>query len=118
MVQIKKEISDKVSWAVDIVGLREFRKKYPHQLSGGMKQRVAIARALVMNSKVLLMNEPFGALDAFTKMNLQDDLMKLWEKHKFTTVFVTYNIDEAIYLSDRIVVMTSSPGSGQNYNKC
>ena len=117
MVQIKKEISDKVSWAVDIVGLREFRKKYPHQLSGGMKQRVAIARALVMNSKVLLINEPFGALDAFTKMNLQDDLMKLWEKHKFTTVFVTYNIDEAIYLSDRIVVMTSSPGSGQNYNK-
>ena len=106
----KKEISDKVSWAVDIVGLREFRKRYPHQLSGGMKQRVAIARALVMNSKVLLMDEPFGALDAFTKMNLQDDLMKLWEKHKFTTVFVTHNIDEAIYLSDRIVVMTSSPG--------
>lgn len=75
-----------------------------------MKQRVAIARALVMNSKVLLMDEPFGALDAFTKMNLQDDLMKLWEKHKFTTVFVTHDIDEAIYLSDRIVVMTSSPG--------
>lgn len=75
-----------------------------------MKQRVAIARVLVMESKVLLMDEPFGALDAFTRMNLQDDLIRLWQKHKFTTVFVTHDVDEAIYLSDKIVVMTASPG--------
>ena len=106
----KKEIAEKVKWAIELVGLKGFEKSYPHQLSGGMKQRVAIARVLVMDSKVLLMDEPFGALDAFTRMNLQDDLIKLWQKHKFTTVFVTHDVEEAIYLSDRIVVMTSSPG--------
>lgn len=106
----KNKISEKVKWAVDLVGLRGFEKNYPHQLSGGMKQRVAIARVLVMESKVLLMDEPFGALDAFTRMNLQDDLIRLWQKHKFTTVFVTHDVDEAIYLSDKIVVMTASPG--------
>lgn len=106
----KKEIAEKVKWAIDIVGLNGFEKNYPYQLSGGMKQRVAIARVLVMNSKVLLMDEPFGALDAFTRMNLQDDLIELWQKEKFTTVFVTHDVDEAVYLSDRIVVMTASPG--------
>ncbi len=106
----KKEVSEKVKWAVNLVGLNGFEKNYPHQLSGGMKQRVAIARVLVMDSKILLMDEPFGALDAFTRMNLQDDLIELWQKHKFTTVFVTHDVEEAIYLSDRIVVMTNSPG--------
>ena len=75
-----------------------------------MKQRVAIARALVLESKVLLMDEPFGALDAFTRMNLQDDLIELWQKQKFAAIFVTHDIDEAVYLADRVVVMTSSPG--------
>ena len=103
-------MGEKVRWAIDLVGLTGFEKSYPHQLSGGMKQRVAIARVLVMDSKVLLMDEPFGALDAFTRMNLQDDLIELWQKHRFTTVFVTHDVEEAIYLSDRIVVMTSSPG--------
>ena len=106
----KKEIAEKVKWAIDIVGLNGFEKNYPYQLSGGMKQSVAIARVLVMISKVLLMDEPFGALDAFTRMNLQDDLIELWQKEKFTTVFVTHDVDEAVYLSDRIVVMTASPG--------
>lgn len=93
-----------------MVGLNGFEKNYPHQLSGGMKQRVAIARVLVMDSKILLMDEPFGALDAFTRMNLQDDFIELWQKQKFTTVFVTHDVDEAVYLSDKIVVMTASPG--------
>ena len=106
----KKEMGEKVRWAIDLVGLTGFEKSYPHQLSGGMKQRVAIARVLVMDSKVLLMDEPFGALDAFTRMNLHDELIELWQKHRFTTVFVTHDVEEAIYLSDRIVVMTSSPG--------
>lgn len=106
----KKVIKEKVSWAVSLVGLNGFEKNYPHQLSGGMKQRVAIARVLVMDSKILLMDEPFGALDAFTRMNLQDDFIELWQKQKFTTVFVTHDVDEAVYLSDKIVVMTASPG--------
>lgn len=106
----KKNIADRVKWAIDLVGLNGFENNYPHQLSGGMKQRVAIARVLVMDSNILLMDEPFGALDAFTRMNLQDDLIALWQKQKFTTVFVTHDVDEAVYLSDKIVVMTASPG--------
>lgn len=106
----KKEIKEKVSWVIGVVGLKGFEKHYPYQLSGGMKQRVAIARILVLESDILLMDEPFGALDAFTRMNLQEDLITLWEKQKFTTVFVTHDVDEAVYLSDRILVMTASPG--------
>ncbi len=106
----KKEIKNKISWAIDVVGLKGFEKHYPYQLSGGMKQRVAIARILVLDSDILLMDEPFGALDAFTRMNLQEDLITLWSKQKFTTIFVTHDVDEAVYLSDRILVMTASPG--------
>jgi len=106
----KAEIREKVKWAVSLVNLTGFEKHHPHQLSGGMKQRVAIARVLVMDSKILLMDEPFGALDAFTRMQLQDDLITLCEKHRFTTVFVTHDVDEAVYLADRIVVMTPPPG--------
>ena len=106
----KEEIRKKVAWYIDLVDLRGFEKSYPHQLSGGMKQRVAIARVLAMNPNILLMDEPFGALDAFTRMNLQEDLMKLWEKQNFTSVFVTHDVDEAVYLADKIVVMTTSPG--------
>jgi len=106
----KAEIREKVKWAVSLVNLNGFEKHHPHQLSGGMKQRVAIARVLVMDSKILLMDEPFGALDAFTRMQLQDDLIALCEKHSFTAVFVTHDVEEAVYLADRIVVMTASPG--------
>lgn len=105
--QIRKEKTD---WAVELVGLKEFRHYYPYQLSGGMKQRVAIARALVLDCKILLMDEPFGALDAFTRMNLQDDLISLWQKQRFSTIFVTHDVDEAVYLADRVIVMTPSPG--------
>jgi NitT/TauT family transport system ATP-binding protein len=106
----KKEIKEKIEWAINLVGLKSFEKHYPHQLSGGMKQRVAIARILVLESDILLMDEPFGALDAFTRMNLQEDLITLWNKQRFTTVFVTHDVDEAVFLSDRIIVMTPSPG--------
>lgn len=106
----KAEIKKKVAWYIALVDLKGFEKSYPHQLSGGMKQRVAIARVLSMNPKILLMDEPFGALDAFTRMNLQEDLMKLWEKQNFTSLFVTHDIDEAVFLADKIVVMTNSPG--------
>ena len=75
-----------------------------------MKQRVSIARALINDPKILLMDEPFGALDAFTRMNLQDDLIELWQKQKFAAIFVTHDVDEAVYLADKVIVMTPSPG--------
>ena len=106
----KSEQNDKVDWAIKLVGLEKFANYYPHQLSGGMKQRVAIARALVLDSKIMLMDEPFGALDAFTRMNLQDDLIELWQKQKFAAIFVTHDVDEAVYLADKVIVMTPSPG--------
>lgn len=105
----KEELHRKVSWAVELVNLKGFEKSYPHQLSGGMKQRVAIARALVMNPEILLMDEPFGALDSFTRMKLQDELVSLCRKKDFTTVFVTHDCDEAVYLSDKVVVFSGSP---------
>ncbi|MDO4345104.1 MAG: ABC transporter ATP-binding protein [Eubacteriales bacterium] len=105
----KDYITKKVEWVIRLVGLEDFRNSYPDQLSGGMKQRVAIARALVMNPKILLMDEPFGALDSFTKMKLQDELMHLCDKKEFTTCLVTHDSEEAVFLSDRIVVFTGSP---------
>lgn len=93
-----------------MVGLEEFREAYPHELSGGMKQRVAIARALANNPDVLLMDEPFGALDAHTRILLQRELLKVWELTRKTIVLVTHSVDEAVYLADRIVIMASRPG--------
>lgn len=93
-----------------IVGLEKFAASYPKELSGGMAQRVAIARALANKPKLLLLDEPFGALDAMTKMRLQDELLKIWEKEKITMIIVTHDIDEAIYLGNDIVVMTPHPG--------
>jgi NitT/TauT family transport system ATP-binding protein len=95
---------------LELVGLTNFANRFPHELSGGMKQRVAIARALAFDPEVLLMDEPFAALDAQTRETLQDELLELWEKTGKTIVFVTHAIDEAVYLADRIAVMGTNPG--------
>jgi ABC-type nitrate/sulfonate/bicarbonate transport system ATPase subunit len=92
-----------------LVGLEGFEKSYPHHLSGGMAQRASLARALVNNPKVLLLDEPLGALDAFTRMNMQDEILKIWKKRGMTAVMVTHDVDEAIYMADRIVVMSARP---------
>ena len=112
----KNEIRDKVESFIDLVGLRKFAEAYPHQLSGGMKQRVAIARVLANDAEVVLMDEPFGALDAMTRERLQEELLDIWQRTGLTVVFVTHSIEEAIYLSDRVVVMTPSPGKIESDN--
>jgi len=93
-----------------LVGLESFANAYPHHLSGGMAQRVALARALINHPTVLLMDEPLGALDTFTRMRMQDEVLRLWQLRRMTTLLVTHDIDEAIYMSDRIVIMTARPG--------
>jgi NitT/TauT family transport system ATP-binding protein len=95
---------------IEMVGLKGFETFYPKELSGGMKQRVAIARTLAYNPAVLLMDEPFGALDAHTRTRLQNDLLNIWERDRKTVLFVTHAVDEAVFLSDKVVVMTRSPG--------
>src|SRR2546421_3367081 len=93
-----------------LVGLEAFANSYPHHLSGGMAQRVALARALINHPKVLLLDEPLGALDAFTRMRMQDEVLRLWQTRRTTMLLVTHDIDEAIYMSDHILIMTSRPG--------
>jgi NitT/TauT family transport system ATP-binding protein len=98
---------------IDLVGLSRFTNSYPHQLSGGMKQRVAIARALANQPRILLMDEPFGALDAQTRCRMQSHLMEIWKNIDITVLFITHDLDEAIYLADRILVLKAHPGEVQ-----
>jgi NitT/TauT family transport system ATP-binding protein len=107
----KAEIRQRVDGLLAMLSLSDFRQRFPKDLSGGMRQRVAIARVLALDSPIMLMDEPFGALDALTRRNLQDELLRIWAELKKTILFVTHSIEEAIYLADRIVVMTYRPGT-------
>lgn len=106
----KAERTARVTKMLDLVGLSDFGKRYPYELSGGMQQRVGIARALAINPEILLMDEPFSALDEFTREKLHVDLLNIWRKTNKTVVFVTHNISEAVFLSDRVVVLSPHPG--------
>ena len=107
---VLNEKRQEVDEFIRLVGLDGFEGSYPHHLSGGMAQRVALARALINHPKVLLLDEPLGALDAFTRMRMQDEVLRLWRTRGTTMLLVTHDIDEAIYMSDRIVIMTPRPG--------
>ncbi|MEG0371720.1 MAG: ABC transporter ATP-binding protein [Clostridium sp.] len=109
--KMKKDEREKIALKyLEMVGLSEYKTHYPSQLSGGQMQRVAIARAFAVDPKIIFMDEPFGALDAMTRMSIQDQVVDIYEKNKKTIVFVTHDIEEAVYLSDKIVIMDSKPG--------
>jgi ABC-type nitrate/sulfonate/bicarbonate transport system ATPase subunit len=113
----RKEVEEKTSLYLDMVGLGKFADRFPYQLSGGMKQRVAIARVLANEASILLMDEPFGALDALTREQLQDELLEIWARTKVTVLFVTHSVEEAALLADRVVVMTAGPGRIESDNR-
>ncbi|MFT8319164.1 MAG: ABC transporter ATP-binding protein [Sporolactobacillus sp.] len=108
--KIYKEQKDQVQRFIDLTGLTGFEDAYPHQISGGMVQRAALARTLINHPKLLLLDEPMGALDAFTRMAIQQKISEIWQKNKTTMILVTHDIDEAIFLSTRIAIMTPLPG--------
>lgn len=108
--KVYKQNKNEIANFIRLIGLEGFEKAFPHQISGGMAQRVAIARSLINHPVALLLDEPMGALDAFTRADLQDKLLELWEKNATTMILVTHDVDEAIYLSDRIVIMSPRPG--------
>lgn len=101
---------DKVERMLKVIGLEEFRDDYPGQLSGGMAQRVALVRSLINEPKILLLDEPLGALDAFTRMNMQDEILSIWREKKQLAIMVTHDVDEAIYMGSRVIVMEANPG--------
>lgn len=105
----KKERRETAQKYIDLVGLQGFEKSYPNELSGGMKQRVSIARAYTNNPEILLMDEPFGALDAQTRYAMEEEVQRIWQQEKRTVIFVTNNIEEALYLADRIVLLSNCP---------
>lgn len=107
----EEQIEAQLKQLLDTLKLADFRRRFPKDLSGGMRQRVAIARVLALDPPIMLMDEPFGALDALTRRSLQDELLKIWSELRKTVVFVTHSIEEAIYLADRIVVMSYRPGT-------
>ncbi|MDD7731811.1 MAG: ABC transporter ATP-binding protein [Ezakiella sp.] len=109
-VQNKKEELHRVDELLDMIGLSEFKDSYPNQLSGGMAQRVSLIRTMINEPAVFLLDEPLGALDAFTRMNIQDELISLWLQKRNTMIMVTHDVDEAIYMSTRIIVMAPRPG--------
>ncbi|OPJ55101.1 aliphatic sulfonates import ATP-binding protein SsuB [Clostridium chromiireducens] len=108
--KIYKEHKEEVAHYIEIAGLKGFEKSYPHQISGGMAQRASLVRALINSPKVLLLDEPLGALDSFTRFTLQDKLLELWKERETTMILVTHDVDEAVYLSDRIIIMSPRPG--------
>lgn len=105
-----RDAHERSEYFIDMVGLRGFEQHYPYELSGGMQQRVNLARALVMDPQILLMDEPFAALDAQTREVMQEELLQIWIRAKKTVLFITHQIDEALYLSDRVIVFTARPG--------
>ena len=106
----KAKRDELISYYIAVTGLKGFEDHYPRQLSGGMQQRVAIARALVMRPRVLLMDEPFAALDAMNRTLMQEELVRIWSEHKPTVLFITHSVEEAVYMADKVVVMTRRPG--------
>lgn len=106
----KKERFDRAQKYIEMVGLTGFENKYPHQLSGGMKQRAGLARTLVGEPKIILMDEPFSAVDHLTRVTLQDEMIRIWEKEKKTVVFVTHDVSEAVYLATKVVLLSTRPG--------